>query len=230
MNRIVIFGAGKYADVAYFYFKNDSQYDIAAFAVDGAHLTNDTMQGRPVVPFEEVEARYPPSEYRMFVAVGYQDMNRLRARKFAEAKTKGYTLVSYVSSKASNFGGVAIGENTMVLEHAAIQPCCRIGNNVSIWSGNHIGHHATIEDHCYIAGQCMIAGSAVVEQYCFIGVNATISHEVRVGCESLIGAGALIFKDVPPKSVYIASETPRYRLDSANFLRMTKMKGGALSR
>ena len=59
----------------------------------------------------------------MFVAVGYQDLNKFRARKYEEAKAKGYELISYVSSRASNFGGVEIGDNCFVLEFAAIQPC-----------------------------------------------------------------------------------------------------------
>ena len=79
-------------------------------------------------------------------------------------------------------------------------------------------------DHCYIAGQAVISGSTTIEPYCFIGVNATIGHEITIGRESFIGAGALITKSVEARSVYIAPDTPKYRLDSDSFLRITKMK------
>ena len=112
----------------------------------------------------------------------------------------------------------------MIFENASLQPCSSVGNDVFFWNGNHLGHHARVEDHCYIAGQVVISGSAVIEPNCFLGVNATIGHEVTIGRESFIGAGTLVTKDTPAKSVYIVADTPRFRLDSDSFLKLTKMK------
>ena len=224
MAKVVIFGAGKIADEAYFYLKNDSPHEIVAFTVDGQYLTDAEKLGLPVVPFENVENKYPPAEFQMFVAVGYQDLNRFRAQKYNEAKQKGYRLASYVSSRASNVGEVEVGDNCFVLEFAVIQPGATVGSNVFIWSGNHVGHHASVGDHCYIAGNVVISGSTKVEPYCFIGVSAILGHEITIGRESFIGAGSLITKNVEPKSVYITGDTPKFRLDSDSFLRLTKMK------
>lgn len=224
MSKVVIFGSGKIADEAYFYLTNDSPHEIVAFTVDAEYLTAREKLGLPVVAFEEVERAYPPGEHRMFVAVGYQELNKLRARKYAEAKARGYELVSYVSSRASNVGRVEVGDNCFILEFATIQPCARVGSDVFIWSGNHVGHHASVGDHCYIAGNAVISGSTVVEPYCFLGVSSTVGHEVTVGAESFIGAGSLVTKNVEPRSVYITPDTPKFRLDSAAFLRLTKMK------
>lgn len=224
MSKIVVFGAGKIADVAYFQLSNDSPHEVVAFTVDGAYLDQKEKFDRPVIPFEEVLDRYPPDEFKMFVAVGYQDMNRFRARKYTEAKSRGYELISYISSRAANVSNIEVGDNCFVLENAVLQPCSKMGSNVFFWNGNHLGHHASVEDHCYIAGQVVISGAAVVEPYCFIGVNATIGHEIRVGAESFIGASALVTKNVAPKSVYIVPDTQKFRLDSDSFLRLTKMK------
>src|SRR5574341_64851 len=128
MSKVVIFGAGKIADVAYFQFSNDSPHEVVAFTVDGSHLAQKEKFDHPVIPFEEVLDRYPPDEFRMFVAVGYQDLNRFRAKKYAEAKSKGYELISYVSSRASNVSKVEIGDNCFVLENAVLQPCSKMGN------------------------------------------------------------------------------------------------------
>jgi len=224
MSKVVIFGAGKISDVAYFQLTNDSPHEIVAFTVDSPYLAQVEKYGLPVVPFEEVNDRYPPDDYKMFIAVGYQDLNRFRAQKYEEAKTRGYELISYISSRASNFGKVEIGDNCFILENAVIQPCTKVGNDVFFWSGNHLGHHASIGDHCYVSGQVIISGGAVVESFCFLGVNATIGHEITVGQESFIGAGTLVTKNVAPKSVYIAPDTQKFRLDSDSFLRLTKMK------
>lgn len=224
MSKVVIFGAGKIADEAYFYLTNDSPHEIVAFTVDREFLTGQEKLGLPLVAFEEVQDKYPADQYQMFVAVGYQDLNHFRAQKYDEAKAKGYGLVSYVSSRAANFGNVEIGDNCLVLEFATIQPCASVGNDVFIWSGNHVGHHASLGDHCYIAGNVVISGNTKIEPYCFIGVSATLGHEITIGQESLIGAGSLITKNVAPQSVYITADTQKYRLDSITFQRLTKMK------
>lgn len=224
MSKVVIFGAGKIADEAYFYLTNDSPHEIVGFTVDGAYITEKEKLGLPLVPFEKVQDKYPPGDFKMFVAVGYQNLNKFRAQKYGEAKTKGYELISYISSRASNFGRVEVGDNCFVLEFAVIQPCSKVGSNVFIWSGNHIGHHASVGDHCYIAGNVVISGGTVIEPYCFIGVSATLGHEIKIGRESFIGAGSLITKKVEPRSVYITQDTPKFRLDSSSFLRITKMR------
>ncbi|HLA09006.1 MAG TPA: acetyltransferase [Pyrinomonadaceae bacterium] len=224
MSKVVIFGAGKIADEAYFYLTNDSHHEIVAFTVDREFVVHNEKLGLPLIPFEEVVDRYPPTEFNMFVATGYQELNKLRARKYEEAKALGYELISYVSTLASNFGKVPVGDNCFVLEFATLQPCSEIGSDVFIWSGNHIGHHASIGDHCYIAGNVVVSGNTRIEPFCFLGVSATIGHEVTIGSESFIGAGSLITKDVEPKSVYITPDTQKFRLDSTSFLRLTKMK------
>jgi sugar O-acyltransferase (sialic acid O-acetyltransferase NeuD family) len=224
VSKIVIFGAGKIADEAYFYLTNDSPHEVVAFTVDREHLGTTEKLGLPVIAFEDVTGSYPTADFKMFVAVGYQDLNKFRARKYKEAKAKGYELISYVSTHASNFGDVKVGDNCLVLEFVTLQPCSSIGNNVFLWSGNHVGHHASVGDHCYIAGQVVISGRTRIEPYCFVGVSATIGHEITIGSESFIGAGSLITRNVEPKSVYITPDTPKFRLDSANFLRLTKMK------
>ena len=224
MSRVVIFGAGKIAGEAFTYLTNDSPHEVVAFTADGEYLSTKEKLGLPVLPFEDITRDYPPSEFAMFVAVGYQELNKFRARKCAEAQAKGYELVSYVSSLAANVGDVAVGYNCFILEFAVIQPWSRIGNDVFIWSGNHVGHHASVGDHCYVAGNAVISGSTVVEPYCFIGVGANIGHEITIGAESFVGAGSLITKDVEPKSVYITPDAKKFRLDSPAFLRLTKMK------
>lgn len=224
MSKIVLFGAGKIAEEVYVYLTNDSPHEVVAFAVDGAYINRQELFGRPVVPFEELIDTHPPDDFRMFIAVGYQDLNRLRERKYDEAKRKGYELISYVCSRACNIGHVEVGENSLVLENTVIQPLTRIGSNVFLWSGNHVGHHAEIKDHTYLSGQVVIGGNSLIERRCFLGVNCTIGHQITIGEASFIGAGTLITKNVPPQSVHVAADTPRFRLGADEFLRLTKMK------
>src|ERR1700704_5539783 len=105
IRRIVIFGSGQIAELADFYFTNDSGYEVAAFTVDQQFLTLDEFRGRPVIPFERITEEFPPQDFGFFVAIGYTKRNTLRPEKVAAARAKGYRLVSYLSSRATVFAG-----------------------------------------------------------------------------------------------------------------------------
>jgi sugar O-acyltransferase (sialic acid O-acetyltransferase NeuD family) len=205
--KLVLFGAGDIAQLAWFYFTHDSDREVAAFTVDRAYLQGDSFQGLPLVPFEEVEQHYPPAEYDMFVAVSYAKRNTVRETKVAEATAKGYALASYVSTRLTIFPGTPVGRNCFLLEDNTIQPFVTIGDNVTLWSGNHIGHHSTIGDNCFITSHVVISGGVQVGRNCFIGVNTTVRDHVQIGDRCLIGAGSLILNSTPPGTVYVAEET-----------------------
>jgi len=205
MAKIVIFGMGDIARLAKFYFTNDSKHTVAAFTVDESYRQVDFFQDLPCVDFETVEDRFPPVEHKMFVALSYAKMNKVRAVKYSEAKAKGYDLVSYVSSRCSFLTQYQIGDNCFILEDNTIQPFVRIGNDVTVWSGNHIGHHSIIEDHCFLAPRCAVSGNVHIQPYCFVGINATLRNSINIARESLIGAGAVIMNDTVEKGVYMST-------------------------
>jgi len=220
MQKVVIFGTGKMAELAHFYFIHDSENEVVAFTADEQYTIDKQFRGLPLVPFEEVETKYPPDDFKMFVAVGYRRLNTSRAQKYFEAKQKGYELISYVCSKATHWGDTEIGDNCFILENQVLQPFIRIGNNVIIWSGNHFGHNVVIGDHCWLASHIVVSGNVTIDPYCFIGVNASFGDGVTIGRESIIGAGALILRNVREKSVYVARQTELYKLNSEQFERM----------
>lgn len=205
--RIVIFGAGDIAQLAWFYFEHDTDRQVVAFTVDREYMKGSEFQDLPLVSFEEVEQRFPPDQYDMFVALSYAKRNSVRQTKCAEAEAKGYNLASYVSSRLTIFPGVRVGKNCLLLEDNTIQPFVTIGDNVTLWSGNHIGHHSTIDDNCFITSHVVISGGVHVGQNCFIGVNTTVRDHVEIGERSLIGAGSLILSSTDPGTVYVAKET-----------------------
>jgi sugar O-acyltransferase (sialic acid O-acetyltransferase NeuD family) len=207
MARLVIFGTGDIGRLAHFYFTRDSDHEVAAFTVDRAFRQTDEFAGLPVVDFETVTAAFPPSDYSMFVALSYANMNHVRAEKYRRAKELGYGLPSYVSSRCSWLTEHPCGENCFILEDNTIQPFVRIGSDVTLWSGNHIGHDSTIGDHCFITSHVVVSGNVRIGEHCFIGVNATLRNSITVGAETLIGAASIVMKDTEPRSVYVPERT-----------------------
>ena len=204
MDKVVIFGTSGFAEVVHFYLSNSDNYEVAAFTKTDP--TEQEFLGLPVVDFENVENIYPTSEYKMFIAVGYSNLNKTRAKFYYEAKKKGYELITYISPKASVFTD-KIGDNCFIFEDNTIQPFVEIGNDVILWSGNHIGHHSKIDDHVFIASHAVISGHCHVKEYTFIGVNATIRDAITIERENIIGAGALILRNTKEKEVYASSGT-----------------------
>jgi sugar O-acyltransferase (sialic acid O-acetyltransferase NeuD family) len=203
MAKIVIFGAGDIARLAHYYFTHDSPHDVAGFVVDRAYRKADEFLGLPIVDAEDAPKRFPAGEYDMFVALSYAKMNGIRADKYAAMKAAGYRLASYVSSRCSYLSLTPPGDNCFILEDNTVQPFVTIGNDVTLWSGNHIGHDATIEDHCFITSHVVISGYVRVGTRSFIGVNATLRNSITIAPQTLIGAGAIIMKDTKPKEVYM---------------------------
>lgn len=215
MRKLVIFGTRQIAEVCGFYFEHDSDYEVAAYTVDGPFLTVEKFQGRPVVAFEELTKRFAPPDHDVFVGIGYGKMNQLRAEKFAAVKALGYQCARYVSSKAFTWPGLSIGENAFIMEANVVQPFASIGTDTIIWSGNHIGHHARIGDHCFLASHIVVSGDVEIGERCFIGVNATLRNGIKVAPRCLIGAGALITTDTKPDAVYAPPATEASRVPSS---------------
>lgn len=203
MAELVIFGAGVIARMAHYYFTRDSEHEVVAFTVDQKYRQADTFLDLPLVPFEKVLGSYSPAKYKMFVGLGYVGMNKAREEKYHEAKANGYELVSYVSSRCSFLTDHPVGDNCFILEDNTIQPFVRIGNNVTLWSGNHIGHDAIIEDHCFLTSHVVVSGFTRIGYNSFIGVNATLRNAITIAPETLIGAGAIIMKDTVAQGVYL---------------------------
>ena len=215
MAKVIIFGVQDFAQLAKFYLQHDSEHEVVAFSVHKQYLPEgETFEGLPVVAFEDVEETYPASEFKFFAPMSPSRMNRLRESVYRQIKEKGYEMISYISSKATLFPGVPIGDNCFILEDNTIQPFTSIGNNVVLWSGNHIGHHSVIKDHVSFTSHVVLSGHCVVEPFSFFGVNATIRDRIHIAEGSLIAMSASITKDTEPWGVYKGSPAKKGEVSS----------------
>ena len=203
-NKVIIFGLNDLAELAHYYLTTDSEYIVAGFTVNKEYLTESTFKDLPVVAFEELEQHFPPNQYLLFSPMTGVKMNNVRKKIYLEGKEKGYTFASYISSKATVCHN-EIGENCFILEDNTLQPFTKIGNNVVMWSGNHIGHHGKIDDHVFFTSHVVLSGHCHVKERAWFGVNSTIRDGVTIGEGSLIAMGSLITKSTDDNGFYIGS-------------------------
>lgn len=218
--KLVIVGDSAFAQVAYECFTHDSGYEVVGFAVESAYLKNTELFGLPIVAFEQMEDRFRPGEVEFYAALVYTQLNRLRTRLYESAKAKGYRPASYISSRAFVWRNVEFGEHCFIFEDNTVQPFVRIGNNVVLWSGNHIGHHSVIQDHCFIASHVVISGFCNVGPSTFIGVNATLANNVTLGEDNWIGPSVTIMRNTEPNQLFRNEQPNPAKVSAKRFFKL----------
>lgn len=203
MAKVIIFGLNDFASLAHFYLKHDTDHEVVAFTAHRAFCEKvREFEQLSVVPFEQIEHDFSVNEYCLFAPMAPNQVNRTRASIYQEIKNKGYTFINYVSSKATTFCDLKLGENCFILENNVIQPYVRIGNNVILWSGNHIGHHSVIGNHVMFTSHVVLSGHCDVGDYAYFGVNSTIRDGIQIAEGSYIGMSAAITKNTEKWQIY----------------------------
>jgi len=222
MEKVIIFGIGKIAEVVYYFFNQDTRYEVSGFTVDEEFLKQKELFGLPVISSHQVTQVYPPDSFKMFVAIGYQDMNELRSKKLKEVWKMGYQTLTYRGNSSGIPDDLDYGSNCFIMDGCHIHPRVKLGDNVFVWSGSIVGHHSEIGDNCWITSGANIAGNVKTGINCFFAIGATLSHSISIGDYCFIGSNALVTKDLEDNKVMIAESTKPFRLDSQQFLKLSR--------
>lgn len=218
---LVVFGTGKIADVVFYYATQECGFHVEAFVVDAPFVGNGEWKGRPVIPLEELKTKYPPQEFDAFVAIGYHQLNQLRAQKCNELLDLGYQLISIVSPLANVTRDLSHGSNCFIMPPCEIHPCVKLGNNVFVWGGAMIAHHCEIGDNCWITSSAQIGGASIIGENTFLALNSTVSHGIKVGRSCFLGANTLVTKDLLDLQVVISESSKPIKLNSTQFLKFS---------
>lgn len=215
--KLIIVGVGETGHLAYEYFMYDSDFTVVAFAVESEFFVDNYFLELPVYKLDEISNYFSPVDYYVFVAVSSTNLNRLRTRLYKTCKSYGYKIASYVSSKAFIWHNVEIGENCFILENNTLQSFVKVGNNVTLWSGNHVGHRSIIHDNCFISSHVVISGFCEIGNNCFIGVNSSIANDIIIAKDCLISLGSVVTESTEGNSIYKGNPARRHPLAAKTF-------------
>lgn len=213
MDKIIIFGLKENSEIANYYLEIDSPYKPVAFCVHEEYIKESIFNGLPVVGFENIQKEFPSKDYKFIAPLAPSKMNQVREGVYNQIQSKGYDFISYISSKA-NVYSERIGKNCFILEGNTIQPFVSIGNNVLMWSGNHIGHHSHIEDHVTFTSQVVLSGRCHVGSNCFFGVNSSIRDGVVIAQGTFVSMGSIVTSNTKEWSVYKSDEAKLVNIPS----------------
>lgn len=142
-----------------------------------------------------------PADYRFVNGVGSPFTYRRKAEIIAQAGVAHDRFATLVHPTSSISRWANIGPGSVILQNFTVPADVTIGRHVMVLGGGTLSHHNIIGDYSCIAGGVAVAGTAVVETHCYLGINSTILGGVRIGAGSLVGAGSVVLRDVPPDSV-----------------------------
>ena len=221
--RIVLAGNAITAQILHTYLASDSRYELAALTVDDAFVSAGSIAGLETIPISRIAQAFPPAGCRIIMAIGYDNLNRVRESVFIRLKQMGYAIESYVHPHARVHTVNPLGEGCVVLPGAVIEPHATVGANTMVWTNVTLAHHSSVADHCWIAAGTVVSGQARISRNTFVGVNATIVNDVTVGEYNIVGAAALISKDTKPNTVHLSRSAEVFRYSADDYLKFFKV-------
>lgn len=198
--KSVIIGAGTYGEV-YLAYLQEAGVDIIGFLDDNPKFEGKEVHGVPVLggissletlkDTDGIEAVYCPL-----------GNNILRVRFLSYARELGYKTPNYIHPSVLISPNVTIGEGVYILLGTTIMPHTVIKDFVMISMGVHLAHHNVLDEGVFLSTGCNFGASIHAHKYAYCGISSTIMtglHELGEDC--LIGAGAVVIRDVEPKAV-----------------------------
>ncbi len=98
-----------------------------------------------------------------------------------------------------------LGEGTVVMAGAVINPSVRVGRHCIINTMASVDHDCELEDYVHISPGSALAGSVHVGEGTHIGIGASVIPGIRIGRWCTVGAGAVVIRDVPDGATVVGN-------------------------
>ena len=144
-------------------------------------------------------------------AVSYRDSDfivaignsKIRQKIQSELCNKGLNVVSLIHPSATVASYVEIGEGTVVMAGAVINPFTKIGKGCIVNTCASVDHDCIVSDYAHISVGAHVAGTVTIGEGTWIGAGATVINNTNVCSDCMIGAGAVVVKNIEKSGIYI---------------------------
>ena len=195
MKPLILIGGGGHAKVVASTLM-EMKISILGF-VDPAPA-HATLLGLPHLGGDDAVLAHAPTEILLAQGLGCTRPDPRRAAVFNHFKSLGYSFITAIHPATSVATDVEIGEGTVILAGAIVQPGTRIGLDCILNTRCSVDHDCHIGPHNHIAPGTTLSGSITTGPNCHIGAGATIIQGLSIGENSLVGAGSTVLRSVPP--------------------------------
>lgn len=136
-------------------------------------------------------------EHPFLIAVG----NNAVRRKFAEQLCVRWATVIHPTAIVSAYCKIAPG--TVVMPGAIINSCASIGQHCIINTGTIVEHDDVLKDYVHLSPRVALGGTVTVGEGSHVGIGACIRNNICVCDNCIIGAGAVVVKDLTEPGTYV---------------------------
>lgn len=196
MRHIVLFGAGGHGKVVRDIVEKMHDYDLEScvVAVYDDFVLEKMLDGTlPILNSEAAFHTFVEKNGDVYGLIGISG-NAIRERLSREYPMKYAVAIHPTAIIAED---VQIGEGTVVMAGAIINPGSRIGRHCIINTGAIIEHDCKIEDFVHISPGVKLAGDVRVGRMTHVGIGASVIQKIKIGQDTIIGAGAVVIRDIP---------------------------------
>lgn len=203
MGKLIIIGANGHGKVVADIAKKINKYNSIAFLDDNTSITE--CLGYPVDGTSDRIMEFV-EDAEFFVAIGNPVTRKRMAERIFAGGGKLATLIHPVAVIAE---GVVIGEGTVVMAGAVINSETVVGKGCIINTCSSIDHDCKLGDFVHVAVGAHIAGTVYIGNNTWIGAGTTVSNNVNICADCMIGAGAVVVKDITEPGTYIGVPATR---------------------
>lgn len=209
MEKLIIVGTSTTAKHLYDFVIYHNLFDIIGFAVNREYKQSDKFCNLPVYELENLEKLLIKQDFKIFVAMLWNKLNRERRDVYEYCKGKGFKFANIISPLAVLRSELK-GDNCWIHDFVVIQNDSIIGSNVMIMSQTLIGADTQVGSHCFLGAKSLLGGGSKVGEQTFIGLNATVFDDTTIGRKCIIGACTAVKRNMPDFSKYITSSDNIY--------------------
>jgi sugar O-acyltransferase (sialic acid O-acetyltransferase NeuD family) len=189
--RIAVLGAGGHGKVV-----ADAAMAIQGSSVVGFLDDDPTLAGRTFLGLRVLGPISLWQELDIDAVVPAIGENRARREVVIRERARNATLATIVHPAAVVSRRANVGIGTTVLAGAIINADAQVGENVIVNTGAIVEHDCIIDSHVHIAPGCCLAGAARVGEGSLLGIGSRILPGLNVGRWCVVGAGAVVIRDV----------------------------------
>ncbi|MFN2453706.1 MAG: acetyltransferase [Pyrinomonadaceae bacterium] len=214
--RTFIYGAGGHGKVVADILLACGDTSLAGFVDDNSSLQGTELLGLPVVgTVEWLWQEAAGNETSIVLGIGDNRLRQIAAQHCLAHKVEVRTAVHPTATIARS---ALLGQGTVVMAHAVINPDARVGQGVIVNTGAVLEHDVVINDFAHVSPNATLGGAARLGRLSHLGLGAIVLPGISIGAQSIVGAGSVVVKGIPDNVVAMGTPARIHRLiqDKAN--------------